>query len=553
MVAALVAKRYRTIANMPTPTCLTSVVADQQDTPATPCARSRDSWTRRDWLGGSAALLAAPGLLGGCAPAIVSQIGRAEEPRFELGIASGSPRTDRVVLWTRLTGPALPTQVEVRWEMAHDEAFQRIVAQGSELADADWAHSVHAEPVGLTPGRWYWYRFSAFGQYSARGRTRTLPAPDSLAPLHLVQASCQRWDHGHYAAWRHAAAESPDLIVFLGDYIYESAPATGRVRLHEGSGACRTLAQYRARYAQYKSDPALRAAHASAPWIVTWDDHEVANDYAGLHSAQPDPDFTARRAAAYRAYWEHMPLPKSNQPNGAEMLLYQHYDWGRLARLITLDERQYRDPQACPKTSGGSTTVRIQDCPALLDPSRSVLGAAQERWLAESWRSDTRWNLLAQQTLMSRFAWRNPTSADATVWNDGWDGYAPARQRLLSDMLARQAAGPVVLSGDVHATYVADLKLDFDDPAAATIATEFCGTSISSEGLAQERLNAALPYNSHLRYGRSDERGYLSLRMNARQMQMQVRNVLDAKNPDSDIRTTATFMVEQSQPGARRL
>jgi len=495
----------------------------------------------------------APAWLGGCAPALLTQPERTAEPCFALGIASGSPRTDRLVLWTRLTGGALPDRVEVAWELAQDDAFRQIVARGSETAEAAWAHSVHAEPQGLSPGRWYWYRFTALGQQSSIGRTRTLPEPGSLAPLHLVQASCQRWDHGHYAAWRHAAAESPDLVLFLGDYIYESAPATGRVRLHEGSGVCRTLTEYRARHAQYKSDVHLRAAHAAAPWIVTWDDHEVLNDYAGLQGGSADLDFAARRAAAYRAYWEHMPLPKNSRPVGPDLRLHEHYDWGGLLRLITLDGRQYRSPQACPPAQGGATELRIADCPALADPSRTLLGGAQQRWLAESWRSDTRWNLLGQQTLMARFAWRDPAGPDARVWSDGWDGYAPARQRLLSDMLARRASSPVVLGGDVHATYVADLKADFDDPRSPVIATEFCGTSISSRGLAQQRIDTARAWNPHIRYGRSDERGYLSLRINAQQLLMQVRSVLDVANPASDIRTAATFEVEQGQPGARRV
>lgn len=513
---------------------------------------SSTSLRRRDWLAATAGLALAPGWLAGCA-APQTQQDPQPESRFALGVASGTPRTDSVVLWTRLTGDALPAAVEVQWEVASDDAFRQIVARGSETAVADWAHSVHAEPQGLAAGRWYWYRFSALGQRSNVGHTRTLPPADSLAPLHLILASCQRWDYGHFAAWRHAALESPDLVLFVGDYIYESAPASGRVRLHEGSGVCRTLADYRARHAQYKSDARLRAAHAAAPWVVTWDDHEVANDYAGLQAPGLEPDFAARRAAAYQAYWEHMPLPQASRPQGGQMLIYQRHDWGRLLRLITLDNRQYRSPQACLSAQGGATELRIADCAALADPGRTMLGATQERWLAESWRSDTRWNLLGQQTLMARFAWRDPAGPDARAWSDGWDGYAPARQRLLNDMLARRASNPVVLGGDVHATYVADLKADFDDPRSPVIATEFCGTSISSRGLAQQRIDAARAWNPHIHYGRSEERGYLSVRLNSQQMQVRVRSVQDVSQPDSDIRTTATFEVENGQPGARQI
>jgi alkaline phosphatase D len=236
-------------------------------------------------------------------------------PRFALGIASGHPSADGMVLWTRVTGTGLPERVEVRWEMAEDDAFKRGVASGTETAEAAWGHSVHAEPARLKPGRWYWYRFEALGQRSPVGRTRTAPAVDALEPLRFAIASCQRWDHGFFAAWRHMLAEELDLVIFLGDYIYEYAGAPGRVRTVEG-GTAVTLDQYRARYAQYKSDPALQAMHAAVPWLFVWDDHEVENDYAGLRGEKIAQDFPARRAAAYQAYWEHQPLPKSWRPRG---------------------------------------------------------------------------------------------------------------------------------------------------------------------------------------------------------------------------------------------
>ena len=225
----------------------------------------------------------------------------ADVDRFPLGVASGQQRPGDVVLWTRLIGADLPERVPGQWEVAHDEAFERIAARGSEVADRASAHSVHAEAAGLAPSRWYWYRFTALGARSAAGRTRTAPAAYADEPLQFAIPSCQRRDHGHYAAWRHLADEGLDLVVFVGDYIYEGAtpPAARRVRAHEGATA-RTLADYRARYAQYKSDPLLQRAHAAAPWLVVWDDHEVENDYAGLQSASLDPAFGLRRAAAYR-------------------------------------------------------------------------------------------------------------------------------------------------------------------------------------------------------------------------------------------------------------
>lgn len=500
--------------------------------------------SRRLLLQGAAALTFAPALL---------RHARADNaPRFALGIASGQPRADRIVLWTRLTGAGLPERVIVEWEVARDEAFADIAARGEEVADVDWAHSVHAEPAGLAPARWYWYRFRALGAQSAVGRTRTAPAPDAAsAPLNFVIASCQRYDVGHYAAWRHVAAESVDLVLFLGDYIYEYASSPKAVRSVEG-GLVRTLAQYRARYATHKSDPALQAAHAAAPWLLVWDDHEVGNDYAGLQGQDLQPDFAAQRAAAYRAYWEHMPFPKSARPAiDGGMRIFDRLDWGTLARIHLLDDRQYRDVQVCPKPGkGGSNTVALKTCPELLDPKRTLLGVAQEQWLAQGWDTHRPWNLLAQQTLMARCSWSDPADGGASYWTDGWDGYPAARQRLLGGIAQRQVPGVVVLGGDVHANYVADLKADFDDPAAKVIASEFCGTSITSLGLAQTRLDGMRAFNPHLRYARSDQRGYLRFTLDAKQLHAQLRVVDNALDPASGIATAARFVVDAAQAGA---
>jgi len=521
----------------------------------------RPSWspTRRSLLQTVLATGSAPALL------LHHHTARAEvaaattaEPLFALGVASGSPRHDRLVLWTRLLREEtpLPPAVPVQWELAEDEGFTRVVARGEEVAEADWAHSVHAEPQGLKPDRWYWYRFTAAGQRSAVGRTRTAPAPDAApgGPLRFVIASCQRWDHGRWAAWREVAAQDNDLVLFLGDYIYESAtPAKSDAPRRHMGGVCRTLADYRQRYTQYKSDPQLQAAHAAAPWVCTWDDHEVENDYAGNQSEHLEPHFERRRAAAAQAYWEHLPFPKSARPRQADMRIHTHYDWGTLARLITLDDRQWRDPQVCPKPGqGGSNTVKLKDCAELLDPRRTLLGEAQERWLAESWDASRPWNLLAQQTLMARMNWQPPADGPGQYWTDGWDGYPLARQRLLRDLQARRVANTVVLGGDVHANYVADLKLDDDDAKAAVLATEFCGTSISSHGMAQERIDKALPFNPHIHLARADQRGYQRFVLGARQLQAELRTVDRPWDADSTLSTQARFVVEAGRPGAQR-
>ncbi|PXW95910.1 alkaline phosphatase D [Sphaerotilus hippei] len=515
---------------------------------------------RRHWLAqaAGAGLGGLTGiLLGGCAPAAPRGPRSSGADRFALGIASGSPQADRVVLWTRLSGPDLAEVVDVQWELALDEGFRQLAARGTEQARAADAHSVHAEPAGLAPGRWYWYRFTALGERSAVGRTRTHPAPGTAPPLRCAIASCQRWDHGHYAAWRHLAQAADraggelDLVLFLGDYIYEYGGFPGRVRQHTG-GLCRTLDDYRARYALYKSDASLQAAHACCPWVTVWDDHEVDNDYAGLQEQWLNVDFAARRAAAYRAYWEHMPFPKSARPGrDGGMRIFGHGDWGSLARILTVDDRQYRDPQACPRPPrAGSTTVATRDCATLDDPRRSLLGADQEAWLARHWSSTHRWNLLAQQTLMAPMNWNDPASPEGPkVWTDGWDGYPQARRRLLDTLAQRHIPGAVVLGGDVHANYVADLHLDPARPDSPIVASEFCGTSISSEGMAQSRLDAMRPHHPHLHHGRSDERGYVRLEFGPDTLQATLLKVQHPRRPDSAVGISARFAVDARQPG----
>jgi phosphodiesterase/alkaline phosphatase D-like protein len=298
---------------------------------------------------------------------------------FGLGVASGYPTATGVVLWTRLVGAASLTPTSVTWEVAGDESMRTIVRRGEASAEPEWAHSVHVEAQGLEPDRWYWYRFSAGDAQSPIGRTRTAPVASAQpARLRFGFASCQHYEQGYFNAYRHMVADDPDLMVFLGDYIYESHWGRDLVRSH-ASPEPYTLDDYRARYALYKSDPDLQAAHAACPWLMTWDDHEVDNDYAddrpedGMEKAQ----FLERRAAAYRAYYEHMPLPDRMRPKGPDMRIYTTLDWGTLTRFYALDDRQYRSWHACPRQGrrGGSNTVDIDQCAALSSPGRSMLGA----------------------------------------------------------------------------------------------------------------------------------------------------------------------------------
>lgn len=482
---------------------------------------------------------------------------------FSLGVASGYPQPAGMVLWTRLApapdeadGGMGRAIVPVRWEIAQDDQMRDVVASGSTEATPEWGHSVHVETRGLAPDRPYWYRFIAGAAQSPIARTRTAPAADSApARLRFAFASCQQYEQGYFGAYRHIIADEPDFIAFLGDYIYESSWGRKHVRKHTG-GEPYTIEDYRTRHALYKSDPELQAAHRACPWIVTWDDHEVDNDYADdlPEDGMPPERFLARRAAAYRAYYEHMPLPARMRPDGARMKIHTRVDWGRLASVHLLDDRQYRSHEVCSKRpgGGGSTVVDAAECAALAGPMRTMLGAEQEAWLAAG-LAGTRsaWNVIAQQTLMAQLD-RKPGEGKR-VWTDGWDGYPAARRRLLDALAARRSSNPVVIGGDVHAHWVADLKLDFDDPHSPVVASEFCGSSITSQGPSQNMVEAALAENAHLKYGRGDRRGYVRVEIKPKQFAADLRAMESVQTRDAACGTLASFIVEDGRPGPQQV
>ena len=501
---------------------------------------------RRSFLIAAAAL---------AAPRLWARPSFAADP-FTLGVASGAPLPDSVVLWTRLAPDPLnggglpPAAIEVRWEIARDESFRDIVRSGRAMAEPQHAHSVHVEAEGLEPAHGYWYRFMSGNAISAAGRTRTAPTPGAVVNrLRFAFASCQQYEQGFYAAHRHMAQEELDLVVFLGDYIYESSWGRRHVRKHEGPEPY-TLDQYRNRYARYKSDADLQRCHAAFPWLVTWDDHEVDNDYANDRSEDLDPNFLARRAAAYQAYWEHMPLRQSALPDGPHMQLYGQHDFGGLARFHVLDGRQYRDHQVCPRVGrGGSNVVADLNCPSRLEPTRTLLGSKQENWLhAGLAASPARWNIVAQQLLMAQID-RKP-GPERQFWSDGWDGYPAARTRLLRAIAERKPSNPLVIGGDVHFNCVTNLKVDFDDPGAATVATEFCGTSITSQGPLQTRLDALQADNPHVRYANSEKRGYVVMDLTEKRCLAQLRGIDDEKEAATPVSTLATFVVTDGRAGA---
>ena len=475
---------------------------------------------------------------------------------FALGVASGYPTPSSVALWTRLTGDVPVAVIPVRWEVAADEAMKTVVRSGEALAHPDWAHSVHAEVHGLEPDRWYWYRFTAAEAQSRIGRTRTAPAASpEIARLRFAFASCQQYEQGYFNAYRHIIADEPDLIAFLGDYIYESSWGKALVRRH-GTAEPYSLEEYRARHALYRSDPDVQDAHAACPWILTWDDHEVDNDYANdrPEDGMDREAFLQRRAAAYRAYFEHMPMPASMQPRGPRMRIYTQLAWGALAKFYVLDCRQYRSVQVCPRTSrrGGSNTIDVESCTRIGAPGRSMLGRAQERWLESALgASRTAWNVIAQTTAMAQFD--QMPGAGRRAWTDGWDGYPAARERLLNAFQSKKVANPVVIGGDVHCFNVSQLKQNFDDPASPVIASEFVGTSITSQAWPQERMDRYLPDNPHILLGESRYRGYTRVQVTPQRWTADLRIMDTVQQREARCSTLATYIVEDGKPGPVRV
>jgi alkaline phosphatase D len=476
---------------------------------------------------------------------------------FSLGVASGDPLPNGVVLWTRLAprpleGGGMPMRpVEVQWEISTTSQFRAVARRGVAIARPELAHSVHVDVDGLEPGREYWYRFRAGDEISQTGRTKTAPAAGAAVDrLSFGVCGCGHYETGYFTGYRRIAEEQFDFVFHTGDYIYESRGDGGRndrrVRQHLGDEIY-TLVDYRNRYAQYKTDPDFIAAHRSAPFIVTWDDHEVENNYAGEldESGTPPEIFLLRRAAAYQAYYEHMPLRAAAIPSGPHMRIYRRLQFGNLIDLSALDTRQWRSDQAC---GDGSRS----DCAAAADPARTILGAEQEKWLfANLADAKARWTVLGQQVYS--FARDNAKVDPAARFSmDKWDGYAAARSRLYARLKETRAPNPIVLSGDVHVHYGADLKMDFTNPRSETVGVEFTNTSISAGGdgadvsAAWERTKAD---NPHIRY-HSGRRGYIACTATPATMRADFRILDRVTVPDVPIRTGGSLVVEAGRPGS---
>lgn len=539
--------------------------AGQQGTADIQAAASRLGRRRFLTVTGAAAALAFATNLptAGAASAAELDARKIADNPFTLGVASGDPLPDSVLLWTRLApspyepGNGLPAErVIVQWELAHDARFRRIARRGSANAHPEFNHTVHVEVNNLDAGRTYYFRFKTGKWISDTGRTRTAPAAGSkVSSLTLAAVSCQAYHDGYFTAYKHLAPDDVDVVFHLGDYLYEYAVnAVGGARNYTDrtlpalyNHETQTLEDYRLRYALYKSDPDLRAAHAAHPFVVTWDDHEAENNYAGDldENGNPPAAFLVRRAAAYRAYWENQPLRSPQQPQGPDLQLYRRVQWGRLAQFDVLDTRQYRSDQAY----GDGSDV---PGPESTDPKRTLTGATQERWLIDGWRrSRALWNVVPQQVNFSQR--KLDLNAVAKVSMDAWDGYTASRDRVLAGAASAGIDNLMVLTGDVHVAYAYDIKADFDDQGSRTVGTEIVATSIASGKDGADKpanWDTYTKANPHMKFY-NGRRGYVTVGLGQESARADFKTVSAVTTPGAPITTAASFVTEAGNPGLK--
>lgn len=479
----------------------------------------------------------------------------ADDP-FSLGVASGDPTPNSAIIWTRIApkplepdGGVFASRPAVSWQVADDEQFTRVVRNGRATAAPELSYSIHVDVTGLESNRWYFYRFTSGDATSPIGRLRTTPAAGAATPFKLGVVSCNHWEQGYYTAYGHLAREDVDLVAHLGDYIYEYGPSTitpNRPRQH-ASVEIRTLDQYRARYAQYKGDPLFQAAHARCPWVVTWDDHEVDNNYAGLvgeNQWESEEQTRARRAAAYQAWWEHQPVRVPRATSWADLRISRSLEWGSTARFWMIDTRQYRANQAC------DDGLKKVPCGDWAESSRQFMGAADERWLEQGLAATKQgWQVIGNQSMAATID--GAPGPEREVSMDSWSGY-PAAQKRFIDMLGRHAANrSVVITGDNHANWVNELRTD----RGATVAVEFLGTSISSSGDGSDRsgsfTDALAAENPHVKW-HNNRRGYFLCDVTADTWRTEFKTVPFVSRPDAPIESASKWRLTRGKAGVEK-
>lgn len=482
---------------------------------------------------------------------------------FQLGVASGEPAPDGFVIWTRLApepleiGYGMPAAaVEVEWQVAADDRMREIVASGTAVARPELGHAVHVEVAGLQPGRPYWYRFIAGRERSAVGRSVTTPAlGQPTERLRFAVAGCQNYEQGYFTAHRFLAAEQPDFVFCYGDYIYEGR---GNRLRNGGNGPVETLREhfgqeiyslgdYRRRYAQYKMDVDLQAAHAAAPWFVTWDDHEIDNNWA----ADLDQDgsapgvFNLRRQAAMQAYYENMPLRAASLPVGPSMQLYRQARYGDLLDLNLLDTRQYRSDQPC-----GDRWV--DPCEEINARTAEMLGRQQDAWLEDKLRASTsRWQVLAQQVMMMDL---DRTPGEGSNQNtDSWAGYRSPRERVLRHIKDARLRSAIILTGDEHQNYAGHVHLDGKRPEAEPVANEFVATSITSGGDGEDQRQQTIAIQQEnpasLKWHNS-QRGYVMCDVNANTWLTEFKTIDRVTTREGVLGTRQRMVVQHGAPSS---
>lgn len=479
---------------------------------------------------------------------------------FTLGVASGDPWPDGFVLWTRLAprplepGFGMPKAIfDVAWEVAADERFTTILRRGVAKAAPDLGHSVHVEVAGLQPSRPYWYRFHIDGHTSAVGSVRSAPAAlDAVAQLRIGVAGCQNYEHGYFTAYKYMAAENLDAIFHYGDYIYEGAQGKRSdipmVREHFGPEPI-SLELYRLRYAQYKLDPDLQAAHASAAFLMTYDDHEVDNNYAGDldQDGSPPEQFALRRFAAMRAWYENMPVRAAQAPRNGGIQMFRRLDYGKLLRVHLMDTRQYRDDQICESENKRNCRPRSALQQGL------ILGDAQHRWLETGLDNQFSWNLIAQQVVVMPYVLPTTAGKPSELGTDSWAGYPASRRRLVEAIKRKNISNAIVATGDVHQNIVGYIPRRDDEPDGNQVATEFVCTSISSLGDGKDvkvrgpDFRKVIAKNPNVLFA-NGQRGYHVFNVGPQSWRTDIMKVDKVSDDTGRLSRLASFTVETGSP-----